>query len=195
MRSPPFPISITSRGLNGGVVQSTKAIRPKFLDLKEGTLVILLELFVAGGGRAATERNVDDISAILDVSVKSYHSMDVSRRSGAGKFYVHHVDRAGYAGAHSRFETARGRSTRSRSSVMFAKGTPSNDIWSSASVTRKPWRTCGFPRIEMQISDVTSWRKRMSGRLETSSISPRSSLARAKGREEKASKFCVTRWI
>ena len=33
----------------------------------------------------------------------------------------------------------------------------------------------------------------MSGRLEISSILPRSRLARAMGREEKASKFCVMR--
>jgi H3 lysine-79-specific histone-lysine N-methyltransferase len=91
-----------------------EAIRPKFLDLKEGALVISLEPFVVGGGRAVTERNVDDISAILDVSAHDYHSMDVSWASGAGKFYVHRVDRAGYAGVRARFEAARRRSTRSR---------------------------------------------------------------------------------
>lgn len=90
-----------------------EAIRPKFLDLKEGALVISLEPFVAGGGRAVTERNVDDISAILDVSAQDYHSMDVSWASGAGKFYVHRVDRAGYANARARFEASRcTRSTR-----------------------------------------------------------------------------------
>ncbi|KAH9172908.1 S-adenosyl-L-methionine-dependent methyltransferase [Lactarius sanguifluus] len=92
-----------------------EAIRPKFLDLKEGALVISLEPFVAGGGRAVTERNVDDISAILDVSAHDYHSMDVSWASGTGKFYVHRVDRAGYADVRARFEAARStRSTRSR---------------------------------------------------------------------------------
>lgn len=91
-----------------------EAIRPKFLDLKEGALVISLEPFVAGGGRAVTERNVDDISAILDVSAHDYHSMDVSWGSGAGKFYVHRVDRAGYADVRARFEAARRRSARSR---------------------------------------------------------------------------------
>jgi hypothetical protein len=54
-----------------------KAIRPKFLDL-DGALVISLERFVASGGRAVTERNLDDISAILDVSSHDYHSLDVS---------------------------------------------------------------------------------------------------------------------
>ena len=48
-----------------------EAIRPKFLCLKEGALVILLEPFVAGGWRAATERNVNDISAILDCPRKT----------------------------------------------------------------------------------------------------------------------------
>jgi H3 lysine-79-specific histone-lysine N-methyltransferase len=54
--------------------------------LKEGALVISLEPFVAAGGRAVTERNLDDISAILDVSVHDYQSMDVSWALGAGKF-------------------------------------------------------------------------------------------------------------
>ena len=93
-----------------------EAIRPKFLDLKEGALVISLEPFVvgaAGGGRTVTERNLDDISAILDVSAYDYHSMDVSWASGTGKFYVHRVDRAGYADVRARFEASRStRSTR-----------------------------------------------------------------------------------
>ena len=53
-------------------------IRPKFLDLKEGALAISLEPSAAGGERAVTERNMDDISAIPDVSVQEYHTMDVS---------------------------------------------------------------------------------------------------------------------
>ena len=92
-----------------------EAIRPKFLDLKEGALVISLEPFAAAGGRAraVTERNLDDINTILDVSAHDYHSMDVSWASGAGKFYVHRVDRAGYADVRARFEASRStRSTR-----------------------------------------------------------------------------------
>ena len=46
---------------------------------------ISLEPFTAGGGRAVTERNMDDISAILDVSAQDHYSMDVSWGSGAGK--------------------------------------------------------------------------------------------------------------
>ncbi len=53
------------------------------MSRKEGTQVISLEPFVAGGGRAVTERNVDNISAILDVSTHDYHPMDVSWASGA----------------------------------------------------------------------------------------------------------------
>ena len=77
--------------------------------------------------------------------------------------------------------------------VIFAKGTPSNDVWSSASVTRKDSRTFGLSKIEVRTSDVTSWRKIMSGRLDFSRIPSRSRLARATGRGEKASKFCVIR--
>jgi len=87
-----------------------EAIRPKFLDLKEGALVISLEPFVvsaAGAGRAVNERNLDDISAILDVSAYDYLPLDVSWGSGAGKFYVHRVDRAGYADVRARFEASR----------------------------------------------------------------------------------------
>ena len=91
-----------------------EAIRSKFLDLKEGALVVSLEPFVAVGGRAFTERNLDDISSILDLSAHhDYHSMDVSWASDAGKFYVHRVDRAGYADIRARFEASRNtRSTR-----------------------------------------------------------------------------------
>ena len=86
------------------------AIRPKLLDLKEGALAISLEPFVlgaAGGGRVVNERNLDDISAILDVSVYDYLPLDVSWGSGAGKFYMHRVDRASYADVRARFEASR----------------------------------------------------------------------------------------
>ena len=88
-----------------------EAIRQKFLDLKEGALVVSLKPFVPPGSRLVTERNLDDISAILHVSSHDYHSMDVTWASGAGKFSVHRVDRAGYADVRTRFETSR--STRS----------------------------------------------------------------------------------
>jgi hypothetical protein len=82
-----------------------EAIRSKFLDL-EGALVISLEPFVAArpGGRAVTERNLVDFSAILGVSWHDHHSRDVSWASGAGKLYVHCVDRADVC---ARFEASR----------------------------------------------------------------------------------------
>jgi uncharacterized protein YcbX len=75
------------------------------------------------------------------------------------------------------------------SSVMVAKGTPSNDVWSSASVTRKAARTLGSSRREARTVGVTSWRKMISGDFSPSRIWPRMSLAREMAREEKASMF------
>lgn len=65
----PLPPFDCVTGLNSGIVQlCNEAIPPKFLDLKDGALVISLEQSVAGGGRAVTEHNVHDIVAVLDVS-------------------------------------------------------------------------------------------------------------------------------
>ncbi|KAA1475413.1 DOT1-domain-containing protein [Dentipellis sp. KUC8613] len=93
-----------------------EAIRPKFLDLKEGALVVSLKPFVAGSALNArlTERNIDDISAIFDVSEQPYHSGAVSWGSGSGSYYVHRVDREGYKAIRERFESQRSRSVRSR---------------------------------------------------------------------------------
>ena len=60
-----------------------EAIRPSVLNLKEGALVIFLEPFVAGGGRAVTERSVDNINTIVDVSAKVHHPLDVVAGSPA----------------------------------------------------------------------------------------------------------------
>ena len=57
-----------------------------------------------GGGNTVAEHNVDDISAILDVSAQDYYSMGVWWGSCACEFYVHRVNRAGYAGVCVRFE-------------------------------------------------------------------------------------------
>jgi hypothetical protein len=46
--------------------------------LKEGALIVSLDPSVAAGDRVVTECNLDDISAILDVAVHDYRSMDVS---------------------------------------------------------------------------------------------------------------------
>lgn len=92
-----------------------EALRPKFLDLKEGALVVSLKPFVSALHARVTERNVDDLSAIFDVQEHAYHSMDVSWGSGSGTYYVHRVDRAGYAAIRERFErSVKARSTRSR---------------------------------------------------------------------------------
>jgi hypothetical protein len=75
--------------------------------ISEFTVAVIYVLGAVGGGRAVNEHNLDDISAILDVSVYDYLPLDVSWGSGAGKFYVHHVDRAGYADVRARFEASR----------------------------------------------------------------------------------------
>ena len=75
------------------------------------------------------------------------------------------------------------------SNVMVAKGTSSNDVWSSASVTRKAARTLASSRREARTSGVTSWRKRISGDFASSRIWLRMSFARETGRGEKASMF------
>ncbi|KAI0056768.1 DOT1-domain-containing protein [Artomyces pyxidatus] len=92
-----------------------EAIRPKFLDLKEGAIVVSLNPFVSSVNARVTERNVDDISAIFDVTEHEYNSMDVSWGSSTGSYYLHRVDRTGYAEIRAKFEQqAAARSTRSR---------------------------------------------------------------------------------
>ncbi|KAJ7151691.1 histone-lysine N-methyltransferase [Mycena filopes] len=83
-------------------------LRPKFLDLKEGAYVVSLAPFVPSLNARVTERNVDDISAIFDVSEHTYHSGSVSWGNGGGTYYIHRVDRAGYASIRERFENSRG---------------------------------------------------------------------------------------
>ncbi|KAJ7293938.1 S-adenosyl-L-methionine-dependent methyltransferase [Mycena rebaudengoi] len=83
-------------------------LRPKFLDLKEGAYVVSLAPFVPSLNARFTERNVDDISAIFDVTERSYHSGSVSWGNSGGTYYIHRVDRAGYADIRQRFENSRG---------------------------------------------------------------------------------------
>ncbi|KAJ6577112.1 S-adenosyl-L-methionine-dependent methyltransferase, partial [Mycena sp. CBHHK59/15] len=91
-------------------------LRPKFLDLKEGAYVVSLAPFVPSLNARFTERNVDDISAIFDVTERSYHSGSVSWGNSGGSYYIHRVDRAGYADIRERFENSRGgRGSRRRS--------------------------------------------------------------------------------
>ncbi|KAJ8587920.1 DOT1-domain-containing protein [Rhizopogon salebrosus TDB-379] len=89
-----------------------EALRPRFLDLKEGAIVVSLKPFVSSLNARVTERNVDDISAIFDVAERPYHSGSVSWGSGGGSYYLHKVDREGYASIKQRFENLRARSAR-----------------------------------------------------------------------------------
>ncbi len=57
---------------------------------------------------------VDDISAIFDVTERPYHSGSVSWGINGGSYYIHRVDRAGYAQIRERFENTRTRGTRTR---------------------------------------------------------------------------------
>lgn len=107
-----------------------EALRPKFLDLKEGACVISLKPFVSAVNARVTKRNVrsalvvtwgrftyqfqvDDISAIFDVEEKVYHPGSVSWGSSGGHYYLHRVDRQGYSKIKERFESLHGTSTRS----------------------------------------------------------------------------------
>ena len=81
------------------------------MDQKEGALVILLEPFVAGGGRAVAERNVDDIWATLDCARLPLDRLVGVRR---GQDHMRRVNRAGYMGVRVRFKASRRSSTRSR---------------------------------------------------------------------------------
>lgn len=110
-----------------------EALRAKFLDLKEGAIVVSLKPFVSPNARV-TERNVsgpysdrlhdpmipcpppqvDDICAIFDVVERPYRSGSVSWGSGGGTYYLHRVDRVGYANVKQRFENLRARSARRR---------------------------------------------------------------------------------
>ncbi|KAF9478541.1 DOT1-domain-containing protein [Pholiota conissans] len=93
-----------------------EALRPKFLDLKEGATVISLSPFVSSINARLTKRNVDDISAIFEVTERPYHSGSVSWGNNGGNYYLHKVDREGYAKIKEKFELThtRARSTRSR---------------------------------------------------------------------------------
>ncbi|OCH88356.1 DOT1-domain-containing protein [Obba rivulosa] len=92
-----------------------EAIRPKFLDLKEGAIVVSLKPFVSSS--RLTGRNLDDISAIFQVTERSYFPGSVSWGSGGGSYFLHRVDRQGYADIKRQVESSRytsSRSTRSR---------------------------------------------------------------------------------
>ena len=108
-----------------------EALRPKFLDLKEGAVVVSLAPFVKSENARLTDRNVsfiyvppsrhiltfpklDDISTIFDVKRLRYGEGSVSWGHGDGHYWVQTVDRTGYASMREKFENfhARTRSTR-----------------------------------------------------------------------------------
>lgn len=95
-----------------------EAIRPKFLDLKEGALVISLQPFVAPEPLKMTERNLDDMAFILKRFDHQYSEHSVSWSAKEGDFYVHRMDRARYAQKMQDFQAemlaSGGRATRSR---------------------------------------------------------------------------------
>ncbi|KAF5370802.1 hypothetical protein D9758_002119 [Tetrapyrgos nigripes] len=95
-----------------------EALRPKFLDLKEGAFVVSLKPFVSSVNARVTERNVDDISAIFDVTERPYYPGSVSWGHGSGTYYVHRVDRKGYADIREKFENSRP-SSRSRTRTKW----------------------------------------------------------------------------
>ncbi|TFY60589.1 hypothetical protein EVJ58_g5051 [Rhodofomes roseus] len=80
-----------------------EAIRPKFLDLKEGAIVVSLQEFAPLSG--VTERNLDDISAIFQVTKKNYYPGHVSWHGQGGDYYLHRVDRKCYASIKQQFES------------------------------------------------------------------------------------------
>ncbi|EAU93345.2 histone-lysine N-methyltransferase [Coprinopsis cinerea okayama7 len=84
-----------------------EALKPKFLDLKEGAIVVSLAPFVSSLNARVTERNVDDITAIFDVTEREYSSGSVSWGNSGGSYYIHRVDRTGYAKIREQFENAR----------------------------------------------------------------------------------------
>lgn len=83
-------------------------LRPKFLDLKEGAIVVSLKPFAPPSTLRLTERNIDDISAIFDVSVRGYASGTVSWSHREGSYYLHRVDRKGYEDSRMRYEEVHG---------------------------------------------------------------------------------------
>ncbi|TCD67455.1 Nucleosomal histone H3-Lys79 methylase [Steccherinum ochraceum] len=91
-----------------------EAIKAKFLDLKEGAIVVSLAPFVQSN--RLSERNIDDISSILRVEERAYRRGYVSWGDGSGPYWLHRVDRAGYASARMNHENSRASSARPRRS-------------------------------------------------------------------------------
>jgi len=89
-----------------------EAIRASFLDLKEGAIVVSLATF--WDRKSITERNVNDMSAIFQVTAHPYRSGSVSWGNSGGLYYLHRVDREGYRKIQERIENSSSRSSRPR---------------------------------------------------------------------------------
>jgi [histone H3]-lysine79 N-trimethyltransferase len=105
--SPPSRLNLTPTPFVSRAVNAS--LRPKFLDLKEGAIVISLKPYARPTSASVllTERNFDDIAAIFDVTAHRYREGTVSWSGGGGMFYSHQVNRMGYAQSREEFEGRR----------------------------------------------------------------------------------------
>ncbi|TFK79576.1 DOT1-domain-containing protein [Polyporus arcularius HHB13444] len=101
-----------------------EALRQKFLDLKEGAIVVSLKCLM-GSGRASTrnsrerswspalkERNLDDIGEIFTVTAHAYAPGSISWGGGGGEYFLQRMNREDYARRKLQFETSRAGSAR-----------------------------------------------------------------------------------
>ncbi|RPD59337.1 DOT1-domain-containing protein [Lentinus tigrinus ALCF2SS1-7] len=101
-----------------------EALRQKFLDLKEGAIVVSLKCLM-GSGRSSTrnsrerssspalkERNLDDIGEIFTVTAHSYSPGSVSWGGGGGEYFLQRMNREDYARRKLQFENSRAGSAR-----------------------------------------------------------------------------------
>ncbi|KAI0668731.1 S-adenosyl-L-methionine-dependent methyltransferase [Trametes maxima] len=106
-----------------------EALRQKFLDLKEGAVVVSLTCLMGSvratarntisrersSSPALKERNLDDIGEIFTVTSRPYYAGSVSWGNGGGDYFLQRMNREDYARRRQQLETARsGRSMRSR---------------------------------------------------------------------------------
>ncbi|KAI0762345.1 S-adenosyl-L-methionine-dependent methyltransferase [Fomes fomentarius] len=98
-----------------------EALRQKFLDLKEGAVVVSLKCLM-GSGRSSTrerssspalkERNLDDIGEIFTVTARPYFPGSVSWGGGGGEYFLQRMNREDYARRKMQFENSRAGSAR-----------------------------------------------------------------------------------
>ncbi|PIL29975.1 hypothetical protein GSI_07886 [Ganoderma sinense ZZ0214-1] len=98
-----------------------EALRQKFLDLKEGAIVVSLKCLM-GSGRAAArerssspalkERNLDHIGEIFTVTARPYRPGSVSWGGGGGEYFLQRMNREDYARRKMLFENSRAGSAR-----------------------------------------------------------------------------------